>query len=160
VLWREYIRSTIVLEFASGDGSQERDMTPLSRSSDSDRDKPGKFWVYEQVMRIAYYGIFIVTTGELEMYRLVGDRYELMTPSDRGHYPILPMQIELGVWQGIYQNQPQCWLRWWDLEGNLLPIGQELAQQERQKRLELVEKLRSLSPEQLEALGIHSDDLI
>ncbi|WP_204103934.1 MULTISPECIES: Uma2 family endonuclease [Spirulina sp. CCY15215] len=188
VIWREHISPTIVLEFASGDGSEERDRTPLSRSSEGDLIKPGKFWVYEQIMRIAYYGIFIVTTGELEMYQLVGDRYEPMTPGDRGHYAIIPMQVELGVWEGIYQNQSQQWLRWWDVDGNLLPIGQELAQQERlekererlekerersekeqersekeqerQKRLKLVEKLRSLSPEQLEALGINANDLI
>lgn len=52
----------------------------------------------------------IVTTGELEMHRLAGDRYEPMTPNDRGHYPIVPMQVELGVWQGVYQNQSQQWL--------------------------------------------------
>ncbi|MBP0020154.1 MAG: Uma2 family endonuclease [Cyanobacteria bacterium SBLK] len=159
VLWRELMRPAIVLEFASGDGSEERDRTPLSRSSEGDRVKPGKFWVYEQIVRTGYYGIFIVTTGELEMYRLVGDVYEPMIPNDRGHYPIVPMQVELGIWQGTYQNQSQRWLRWWDLEGNLLAIGQELARQERQKRLELIEKLRSLSPEQLQALGINSDDL-
>jgi hypothetical protein len=50
-------------------------------------------------------------------------------------------------------------LRWWDLLGNLLPIGQEAAEQERQKRQKLMEKLRSLSPEQLEALGIDPQEL-
>jgi hypothetical protein len=45
------------------------------------------------------------------------------------------------------------------LQGNLLLIGQELAEQERQKRQRIVEQLRSLTPEQLQALGINSEDL-
>jgi hypothetical protein len=39
----------------------------------------------------------------------------------------------LGVWQGSYQNQPGLWLRWWDLQGDLLLIGTERAEQERQR---------------------------
>ena len=169
VLWREYITPTIALEFASGDGSEERDRTPLSRSETGEVTKPGKFWVYEQVMRIPYYGIYQVNNGTLEVYHLVDRHYEKMTPNERGHYPILPMQIELGLWQGTYLNNPeQLWLRWWDFNGNLLLTGHEQAEQERQekeqalqqleqeqqKRQQLAERLRSLSPEQLQALGI------
>lgn len=97
-----------------------------------------------------------------------------MTPNERGHYPILPMQVELGLWQGTVLNQPeQLWLRWWDLEGNLLLTGHEQAEQERQekeqalqqleqerqKRQQLAERLKSLNPEQLQALGINPDML-
>lgn len=168
VLWRELIAPTIVLEFASGDGSEENDQTPLVRTGESLATKPGKFWVYERVMRIPYYGIYYVTSGHLEVYRLVNTRYQKMTPNERGHYPIEPMEVELGLWSGTYQNQTQKWLRWWDNQGNLLLIGQEEAEKERaenekeraekekerQKREQLVAKLRSLSPEQLEAIGI------
>lgn len=161
VLWREHIAPTIVLEFASSDGSEERDKTPVSSTEGSSASKPGKFWVYERVMRIAYYGIYNVNSGNLEVYSLVGTSYQQMNPNERGHYPIAPMEVELGVWEGTYQNQTQQWLRWWDMEGNLLLIGHEEAEKERaekekerQKREQLVEKLRALSPEQLEALGI------
>ena len=65
VLWREFIGPTITLEFASGDGSEERDRTALSYSEESGTIRPGKFWVYEQIMRIPYYGIFSVNSGEL-----------------------------------------------------------------------------------------------
>lgn len=44
VLWREFMAPLIALEFASGDGSPERDRTPLSYSGEV--SKPGKFWVY------------------------------------------------------------------------------------------------------------------
>jgi len=174
VLWREYITPTIVLEFASGDGSEERDDTPLSRAETGVVTKPGKFWVYERVMRVPYYGIYQVSNDRLEMYHLVGTDYEPMTPNQRGHYPIKPMQVELGVWRGVVLNQPeQSWLRWWDEQGNLLLTGQEQAQQERlekqqalqeleqerQKRQQLAQQLQSLTPEQLQALGIDPEML-
>ncbi len=174
VLWREYITPIIALEFASGDGSEERDRTPLSRVQTGEVTKPGKFWVYERVMRIPYYGIYQVNNGTLEVYHLANAHYEKMTPNERGHYPITPMQVELGVWQGAFLNNPeQLWLRWWDLNGNLLLTGHEKAEQERQekeqalqqleqerqKRQQLAERIKSLTPEQLQALGIDAEML-
>ena len=160
VLWREYITPTIALEFASGDGSEERDITPLLRSAEGKVTKPGKFWVYEQVMRIPFYGIYEIKNSTLEVYHLIEGVYQRITPNERGHYPIAPMQVQLGLWRGIYLNNPeQIWLRWWDLDGNLLLIGKEEAQIERQKRLGLTQKLRSLSPNQLQELGIDPEML-
>ena len=40
-------------------------------------------------MRIPYYGIYIVSSGVLEMYHLVNTSYERMTPNEGGtlsHY--------------------------------------------------------------------------
>lgn len=83
----------------------------------------------------------------------------LMKPNERGHYPIAPLGVELGIWQGLYQNAELPWLRWWDAQGNLLFTGEERAEVERQKRERIVEKLRSLSAEQLNALGIDPEML-
>ena len=35
--------------------------------------------------------------------------------NQRGHYPIESMGVELGIWQGRYQNVELPWLRWWDI---------------------------------------------
>jgi Uma2 family endonuclease len=123
VFWRELVAPTIVLEFASGDGSEERDTTPFK----------GKFWVYERIIRVPYYGIYEIISGTLEVYHLVDFSYQKLTPNARGHYEISLMQIELGLWQGTYQNQEMLWLRWWDLEGTLLLIGNEQAALERHR---------------------------
>jgi Helicobacter pylori protein of unknown function (DUF874) len=40
--------------------------------------------------------------------------------------------VELGIWQGRYQNVELPWLRWWDSEGNLLLTGFERVEEERQ----------------------------
>jgi Uma2 family endonuclease len=75
VLWRELMAPLIALEFASGDGSEERDSlrdsfasrTPLSLSTEGEVTKPGKFWVYERIIRIPYYGIYEINSGKLEV---------------------------------------------------------------------------------------------
>ena len=131
VLWREHIAPLIALEFASGNGDEERDHTPLSRTDEGVVTKPGKFWVYEQVMRIPYYGIYEINSGRLEVYRLIDGYYRLLELNERGHFAIAPLGVELGLWQGSYQNQTMLWLRWWDEEGNLLLIGDERAELER-----------------------------
>jgi Uma2 family endonuclease len=132
VLWREFIAPLIVLEFASGDGSEERDMTPLVSKGQESR-RPGKFWVYERIMRIPYYGIYEVNTDRLEVYHFVDGGYRPLETNARGHYPIAPLGVELGLWQGAYQNQQRSWLRWWDDQGNLLLTGSEQAEVERRR---------------------------
>lgn len=130
VLWQEYVAPLIVLEFVSGDGTEERDQTPMV----------GKFWIYEQAIRAAFYGIYEVRAPRLEVYRWVEGAYTPMTPNERGHYLIPPMGVELGLWQGRYGNAELPWLRWWDVEGNLLLTGEERAER-------LAAQLRALGVE-------------
>ena len=131
VLWRELITPLIVLEFASGSGKEERDKTPLSPDRTEAGTKPGKFWVYERIIEVPYYGIYEIKRGKLEMYHLVQGEYRQLEPNQRGHYLIEPMSVELGLWQGNYQNQNQLWLRWWDKDGNLLLTGNEQVELEK-----------------------------
>ena len=55
-----------------------------------------------------------------------------------------------------YQNQEFLWLRWWDLEGNLLLIGHERAEQESQ-RAEQAEARAARLAERLQAMGVDLD---
>lgn len=132
VMWQEFVAPLIVLEFVSGNGAEERDRTPLLRSAQQET-KPGKFWIYENAIRPAFYGIYEVTKASVEVYHLIENRYQLVAANERGHYPIEPLGVELGIWQGRYQNVELPWLRWWDSAGNLLLSGAERAQQERQR---------------------------
>lgn len=123
VLWKEIVSPLIVLEFVSGNGQEERDATPYE----------GKFWVYEQAIRVPFYGIYEVTKASIEVYHLVDGRYQRLAANERGHYAIAPLGVELGIWQGRYTNVDLPWLRWWDAQGNLLLTGEERAEQERQR---------------------------
>ncbi|UWU47078.1 Putative restriction endonuclease [Limnospira platensis C1] len=122
----------IAIEFVSGDGSEERDRTPLYQIS-GERQKPGKFWVYEQIIRPPFYAIYEVRKASVEVYHLMENHYELVAANERGHYPIHPMGVELGIWLGQYGNLELPWLRWWDSQGNLLLTGDERARIERQR---------------------------
>ncbi|MBE9259028.1 MULTISPECIES: Uma2 family endonuclease [Aphanizomenonaceae] len=117
VLWQEFIAPSIVLEFVSGNGAEERDKTPWK----------GKFWIYEQVIRTPFYGIYEVNKASIEVYELIGGQYQLLAANERGHYPITSMGVELGLWQSEYLAMDLPWLRWWDLQGNLLLTGEERA---------------------------------
>lgn len=130
VLWQEIVAPLIVLEFVSGDGSEERDKTPYE----------GKFWVYERAIRVPFYGIYEGARGTVEVYRLVNGTYQLIPINERGHYPIETLGVEIGIWQGHYQNMEFPWLRWWDAQGNLLLTAEERADR-------LAAQLRSLGVE-------------
>lgn len=84
-MWQEYVAPLIVLEFVSGNGDEERDKTPIT----------GKFWVYEQAIRVPFYGIYEVKKASVEVYQLLRGAYQLILANDRGHYPIEPMGVEL-----------------------------------------------------------------
>ncbi|MGF1495369.1 MAG: Uma2 family endonuclease [Elainellaceae cyanobacterium] len=162
VMWKEIIAPLIVIEFVSGDGSEERDTTsPLV----GDGAKAGKFWVYEQAIRVPFYAIYEVEQAAVEVYELVGNHYQRCRPNERGHFPIAPMNAELGIWEGQYLNQTLPWLRWWDSNGSLLLNGDERADQEKQradqeKQRAKQEKQRAdRLAEKLRELGVDPDTL-
>jgi Uma2 family endonuclease len=177
VLWQEFIPPLIVIEFVSGDGSEERDRTPLASVVSAPIDeneeragKPGKFWIYERVIRPAFYAIYEVEKASVEVYHLVDGRYQLLPPNQRGHYPIEPMGVELGIWQGFYHTANLPWLRWWDARGNLLLTGSERAsnlslelEQERQRaeaerqRAETERQRAEMLAQKLRELGIEQN---
>ncbi len=141
VMWQEIVAPLLVLEFVSGNGDEERDCTPFK----------GKFWVYEQALRVPFYGIYEVMKPSIELYYLLNGRYQLVTQNEWGHLPIEPLGVALGLWRGRYQNVELPWLRWWDTDGKLLLTGEEraveaegLLEQERARSQQLAEQLRAL----------------
>lgn len=130
VMWKEIVAPLLAIEFVSGDGHEERDATSPFSSDDA---KAGKFWVYEQAVRIPFYGILEARTASVEVYELVGNHYNRIPVNERGHYPIPPMGVELGIWQKSEGGDVVPWLRWWDSAGNLLLTGEERAEQEKQR---------------------------
>jgi Uma2 family endonuclease len=156
VLWKEIVAPLIAIEFVSGDGSEERDVTsPFT----GDGAKAGKFWVYEQAIRVPFYAIYEVEKAAVEVYELVANQYQRCQPNGRGHFPISPMGVELGIWPGVYLNQRLPWLRWWDSEGNLLLNGDERAEQEKQ-RAEVEKQRADRLAAKLRDLGIDPDALL
>lgn len=173
VMWKEIIVPLIAIEFVSGDGSEERDRTsplkPIATNGSSGNDSPGnafsenkakagKFWVYEQAIRIPFYAIYEVDKASVEVYELVAQTYQKCLPNERGHYEIGPLGVELGIWQGEYMNQSLPWLRWWDNDGNLLLSGEERADKQQQRADEEQQRADRLAAK-LRELGINPDEV-
>jgi hypothetical protein len=148
LLWDEAALPLLVLEYVSGDGSEERDRTP----------RVGKFWFYESHLRVPFYGIFEPKRSTLEVHHLVDAQLQPMAANAHGRFPIAPLGVELGIWQGVYQDLELPWLRWWDAQGNLLPTPEEEAERQRQRAEEEHQRAERLAA-RLRALGVDPDQL-
>lgn len=83
-------------------------------------------------------------------------RYQPLRPDARGWLWSETLELWLGTWSGIIQREPAIWLRFYDRDGNLVPLPEEaalaLAEQERE-RAQRAERLAA----QLRELGIDPD---
>ena len=130
----------IVMEFLSDTEGGEYSSKPTY--------PPGKWFYYEQVLKVPNYAIFEPETGVLEVYRLDNSgQYQLQTLDENNRLWIAEMNLFLGIWQGSRENRTGYWLRWWDEHGELLLWGSELATKERQRAERLAAQLRSLGVE-------------
>jgi hypothetical protein len=145
-MWKEFLSPFLLVEFVSGDGSLERDPTPMT----------GKFWIYEQAVHAFYYAIYEVDPGRVTVFHLVDAQYELLAANARGHFEIGRLGVELGIWEGQYQNMSFPWLRFWDRNGNLLLTGEERADQLAKRGEQGVKRSDRLAA-QLRALGVEPE---
>ena len=104
-------------------------------------DGGGKSPYFFDLVERVFISIVFNLAGSI--YRHVANKFELVAANERGHYPIHELGVELGIWQGIYQNLELPWLRRWDSSGNLLLTGWESSEQERQKVETLMVQLRT-----------------
>ncbi len=119
VLWHELISPLLVIEYVSGDGSEERDRTELE----------GKFWVYENGIKASYYAIVDGFRGTLEMHKRNGGGFHAVPPNEQGRLPIPELGVELGLWRGTVQGTTAWYVRPWDSEsGVMLPSWEEAAE--------------------------------
>jgi hypothetical protein len=142
---------TIVLEFLS-----DTDGTEFSRQLENPM---GKWYYYEQVLKVPYYGIFEPESGDFQVY-LLGESgsYDRLPIDESGRYWIEPMQLSIAAWKGFRQNRISWWLRWWDADGQILPwanekiaakdqhieILEQQAEAERQRADRLAQRLKDL----------------
>jgi Uma2 family endonuclease len=117
---------TIVMEFLSHKDGGEYSIKPTY--------PPGKWFFYEQILKVPYYAIFEPDSGDLEVYRLNEEgRYKVQIMENNGRYWVEPLGLFLGVWQGTWEDREGYWLRWWDENDRLLLWSSERAEQERQR---------------------------
>jgi hypothetical protein len=106
---------------------------------------PGKWFFYEEVLKVANYLIFAPDTGILEVHRLQNSgKYELRSPDENNRYWLEEMDLFIGVWSGKRENRDGYWLRWWDKDGNLLLWGFESVEKERREKEVALQRLAEL----------------
>jgi Uma2 family endonuclease len=134
VMWQESVSPPLVIEYVSGDGSEERDAAPYE----------GKFWVYERAIKAPYYLIWYSNEERIEAFELRGTKYRPMTADAAGRFRIPPLEVDFGIWDGEYLGYPGPWLRTWDRRGDLLLTGDEAHANLKQRADTLAAKLREL----------------
>ncbi len=115
----------IVMEFLSATYGEEYSVEFTQRV--------GKWFFYEQVLKVPIYVIFRASTAYLEVYSLEGEHYQIKQPDENGRYWIPGLDLFLGVWHGYHEGRTGYWLRWWNLAGELLLWSEEFTEQERQR---------------------------
>jgi Uma2 family endonuclease len=122
VTWQELANPFVVVELLSP-GTEDEDLG----NKESEKDKPPTKWeVYERILRIPYYIVFSRYTNELHAFHLVGGHYEAINLTD-GLLPMPELGLSLGLWEGSFRGVSKLWLRWFTLDGKLIPEPTEEA---------------------------------
>ncbi|MEB3149293.1 MAG: Uma2 family endonuclease [Sphaerospermopsis sp.] len=165
VTWQETANPFVVVELLSP-GTEDEDLGNKQIQKDQlPTNKPPTKWeVYERILRIPYYIVFSRYTNELRAFHLVGGHYEPMNLIN-GLLPMPELGLSLGLWSGSFRGISKLWLRWFTLDGELIPepteeatnakeraiIAEQEATQAKRKAEILAEKLRQL--------GVNPDEL-
>lgn len=125
-------RPLIVMEFISETEGGEYSINPYYPY--------GKWYFYEQILRVPLYVIFHPQRAQLDVYRLVDGKYQVQDLGENCCIWLEEIGLFLGLWEGQKVEFNTTWLRWWDRDGNLLLWGKEyldldrqLLEQERQR---------------------------
>lgn len=90
--------------------------------------------IYERTFRLPEYFVYDpFAPDSLRGWRLTGPRYEELTKDDRGWLWCDSLGFWLGNWEGTLQQETATWLRFFDADGNLILLPEELAKIERQR---------------------------
>ena len=132
VVWDEGVAPIVVVEFLSP-GTESEDLgrfasKPIKPNPKSNQP-PGKFTVYEEILKIPNYIVFDEATRRLWFFRLVNDRYQEQPISITNPLLWIPeLEVGLTLERGEYRESLQFWLRWCDASGNLFPTLEETTQ--------------------------------
>jgi Putative restriction endonuclease len=125
----------IVMEFLGATQGDEYSAKPTY--------PPGKWFFYEQILRVPIYALFDLQ-GRLIVYQLNSSGYyKLQQPDANNRYWIEGVGLFLGVWHGTKAERTGYWLRWWDESGEMLLWGAEMVERERQRGDRLSAQLRA-----------------
>ena len=141
VIWQEQVAPYLVVELLSP-RTEKEDLGEVLYNAER---IPGKWQVYERILRVPYYLVFSRYTDELRVFVLDAERYRQQR-LENGRFWFAEADLGLGLWSGEYAGVYRKWLRFFDAEGAWIPTP---AEQERQRadRLEAQLKALGIEPE-------------
>jgi len=95
--------------------------------------------LYAQIFRTSTYVVYNPFDPKtLQGWQLdISHRYQPLTLNEQGWLWYEPLELWLGLWQGTVRREPPVggcdWLRFYDRDGNLIPLLEEVAQQAQQQ---------------------------
>ncbi len=153
VIWQEGVSPFLVVELLSP-GTEDEDLGRAPRRIDQ---PPGKWDVYERLLRVPYYVVFDRYQNVFRLFKLTGVHYQEETITDN-RYWFEDLGLGLGLWQGSFQSATGIWLRWYNASGVWISTSVELAEQEKQRAEQEKQRADKLAA-QLRELGINPDEL-
>ena len=113
VVWEEGKAPDVIVELLS--------------ESTANYDKTVKKEIYQDQMRVPeYFWYDPFNEEDFAGFRLNGRHYSPLQQEDKGYF-CESLQLYLRRWHGSFEGVEATWLRWADLEGNLLPTRQEMS---------------------------------
>ncbi|NMG08248.1 Uma2 family endonuclease [Brasilonema sp. UFV-L1] len=119
VVWEEGKAPDVVIELLS--------------ESTAAADKNEKKLIYQNQMRVPEYFWFDpFHPDDWAGFSIQQGVYQPLVPNQQNQLVSQSLGLGLQKWQGKYRGVDTVWLRWATLDGELLPTGMEIAQQEHQ----------------------------
>jgi len=118
-------------------------MSPSTAAMDTGTKKD----IYERIFRTPDYFVFNpFDPNSLQGWHLdASQQYQPLVGNEQGWLWCQTLGLWLGTWQGTIDRETAVWLRFYDQEGNLVPLPEEAAQQQGLKQGTLRQLLRILS---------------
>lgn len=116
VVWQEGKGPDVIIELLS--------------ESTAHFDKTEKKRIYQNRLRVPEYFWFDPFTADWAGFSMQKGVYQPIRPDKAGRLMSTQMNLALVRWDGVYSDVEARWLRWANMEGDLLPTGRELAVQE------------------------------
>ena len=128
----------------------------LMSYSTVDIDKKEKKELYEKIFKtFEYYVYNPFDADSLEGWRLNDKQiYEKIPANENGWLFSKKLGLWLGNWRGNIERETGMWLRFYDTDGNLVPLPEELAEQKAQ----LAEEKAARLAQMLRELGVNPDE--
>ncbi|MGF1458968.1 MAG: Uma2 family endonuclease [Leptolyngbyaceae cyanobacterium] len=139
---------TVVMEFLSETETGEYSIRPVFPY--------GKMFFYQSILQVPTYILFDPTSVTLQVFHLQEAVYQVAEANEQGRFWLPEMQLFLGIWEGTRLGTTAHWLRWWDMDDNLLLWSSEKADQERQRAEQERQRAEQLATK-LRKLGIDPD---